>query len=506
MCNVFFSMDRFVIEFSFIKGEYPQDRGLACVFSVVQNQNQPVLDYLRQHAHYDTIIAPLVDTFEFSGKSNALVSTCDLSHGVNVILCGLGPKDGVDQEAIRKAAGLIYGRCLQLRVETLVVHLDDFLLDPSCLKAFVEGILLACHVDDRFKSKKDELRHLLKRVCFVNAVEDDKAIAWARHIVHGVILAKELVNGPANHVTPAKLAQTAQELASHYPLTAKILEREDCQKLDMGAYLSVTNGSDLPPKFIHLCYKPRQLDPSSRFKKIAIIGKGITFDSGGLNLKVGPARIEDMKDDMAGAAAVLGVADIVGSIQPNKEIHFIIAATENMINGKATRPGDIVTASNGKTIEIDNTDAEGRLTLADALVYAEKLDVDAIVDLATLTGAMIVALGERIAGLFGTDKGLSDELLEAGKRTGEQLWPMPLEASYFEESMQSVVADMRNAGDRNGGGSIVAAMFLKEFVDHTPWVHLDIAGPVAVKKPWFYHRAGATGFGVRLLADWILNH
>ena len=298
-------------------------------------------------------------------------------------------------------------------------------------------------------------------------------------------------------VTPEKLADTAADIAQAHGLKLDVLERAQCEQFGMGAYLGVAKASDLPPKFIHLTYTPD--GPPKR--KIAIIGKGLTFDSGGLNLKPSGSGIEMMKIDMGGAAAVLGAAKAIGQIKPNVEVHFISAATENMVSGHAMRPGDILTASNGKTIEVNNTDAEGRLTLADALVYADKLGVDTIVDLATLTGACVVALGDDIAALFSEDEELAQSIASASTLSGEKVWQMPMEDRYFE-GLKSVVADMKNTGPR-AGGSITAALFLKQFVKDTPWAHLDLAGPVWTDKENGYNNPGATGYGVRMLVEWV---
>jgi leucyl aminopeptidase len=281
-------------------------------------------------------------------------------------------------------------------------------------------------------------------------------------------------------------------------MAIEILEQQECEQLGMGAFLGVAKASELPPKFIHITYKPE----GTPKRKVAIVGKSLTFDSGGLNLKVSGSGIETMKMDMGGGAATLGAAKTIGQIKPDVEVHFVCAATENMISGRAMHPGDILTASNGKTIEVNNTDAEGRLTLADALVFAEKLGVDAIVDLATLTGACIIALGDDIAGLWSTDEQLGNQIKDAAQKAGEKFWEMPMEEKYFE-GLKSPIADMKNTGPR-GGGSITAALFLKQFIQETPWAHLDIAGPVWADKQNGVNNSGATGFPVRTLVNWVL--
>jgi len=264
----------------------------------------------------------------------------------------------------------------------------------------------------------------------------------------------------------------------------------------MGAYLAVSQGACEPPKFIHLTYKPK----GEVKKKVAVIGKGLTFDSGGYNLKAGPgSMIEMMKFDMGGSAATLGAAKAVGALQPDGvEAHFIVASCENMVSAEAMRPGDILTASNGKTIEVINTDAEGRLTLADALIYAEEtVGAEEIVDIATLTGAMIVALGPLYAGFWTSDDEMTESLKESFKTTGEKAWHMPL-AMEYAEALKSPIADLKNIGGK-GGGSITAALFLKEFVKKAKWAHVDVAGPVWSDK------SGATGYGVKSLTDWVIK-
>ncbi len=350
----------------------------------------------------------------------------------------------------------------------------------------------------RFKSEPDQ-NGKIESVELLGLVGQEAAIQKARQICSGVFLARELVAAPANYVTPITMAETALAIANEHGLEIQILEKEDCEKLGMGAFLGVAQASDLPPKFIHLTYKPQ----GTPRRKLAIIGKGLTFDSGGLNIKGAGSGIEMMKTDMGGAGATLGAAKAIAQLKPDVEVHFITAVTENMISGRAIHPGDILTASNGKTIEINNTDAEGRLTLADALVYTEKLEVDAIVDLATLTGACVIALGDNIAGLWSPNDELADQLLKASGESGEKLWRMPMEEKYFE-SMKSGIADMKNTGAR-AGGAISAAIFLKQFVKDTPWAHLDVAGPVWADKENGYNGAGATGYGVRLLVDWVMS-
>nr|CAD1827817.1 unnamed protein product [Ananas comosus var. bracteatus] len=298
----------------------------------------------------------------------------------------------------------------------------------NAASAIASGTVLGVHEDSRFKSESKKIQ--LKAVDIIglgSGLELDQKLKYASDVSSGVIFGKELVNAPANVLTPGALAEEASKVASTYSdvFTATILDAEQCKELKMGSYLAVAAASSNPPHFIHLRYTPPNGDVK---RKLAIVGKGLTFDSGGYNIKAGPgSMIELMKFDMGGSAATFGAAKAIGQIKPpGVEVHFIVAACENMISGTGMRPGDIVTASNGKTIEVNNTDAEGRLTLADALIYACNQGVEKIVDLATLTGACIVALGPSIAGFFTPNDDLAKEIVAASEISGEKLWRMPL--------------------------------------------------------------------------------
>lgn len=449
----------------------------------------------------------LVAEAGFKGEANSSVQArVGGQAGIRkVMLIGVGKPEQVSLDSWRKAAAAAVKWATQQRCASLAL---DFGTDHDleAVWAIAEGILLSSHRDERFKSKpsQPEAGVKLTDITLLNHQPEhaDSQIRLATQVVSGVILARELVSAPANLVTPSTLADTALAIAAEYGerFRAKILDREDCEQLGMGAFLGVAQASDLPPKFIHLTYHPSE--PPKY--KLAIVGKGLTFDSGGLNIKAGPgSSIELMKIDMAGSAAALGAAKVIGQIQPPAiEVHFIVAACENMISARAMHPGDILSASNGKTIEVNNTDAEGRLTLADALVYADQLQLNAIVDLATLTGACIVALGEEIGGLWSSDDGFAQAIAQAAAKAGEKFWQMPLEESYMDQ-LKSVVADYKNTGSRSGG-AITAALFLKQFVTNTPiWAHLDIAGPVWSDKESGYHNPGGTGYPVRTLVNLI---
>ena len=444
-------------------------------------------------------IAELIAETEFKGKPGSTASTRLAGSPRKLILVGLGKLDAFNLEALRRSSAAAAKLAKRERCKAFGVSFPIWNTDPAATtQAIVEGIELSLYKDRRFKSEPDDSAKI-ESIELLGLVGQEAAIERARQICSGVFLARELVAAPANYVTPITMAETALAIANEYGLEIQILEKDDCEKLGMGAFLGVAQASDLPPKFIHITYRPE----GTPRKKLAIVGKGLTFDSGGLNIKGSGSGIEMMKTDMGGAGATFGAVKAIAQLKPDVEVHFISAVTENMISGRAIHPGDILTASNGKTIEINNTDAEGRLTLADALVYTEKLGVDAIVDLATLTGACVIALGDNIAGLWSPNDELANQLLKAGEQAGEKLWRMPMEEKYFE-SMKSGIADMKNTGAR-AGGAISASLFLKQFVKETPWAHLDVAGPVWTDKDNGYNSAGATGYGVRLLIDWVLS-
>lgn len=447
-------------------------------------------------------ISDLIAETDFKGKADSIFTT-RLSKDSPIrklAIVGLGKKDKFNLDTLRRTAAAIAKQAKKERCDTVGISLPK--AEKSSEKvasALTEGAILGLHKDIRFKSKTEENGDYPQIIDILGLGSQETAIQQAEAICSGVILARELVAAPPNECTPETMAATAQALASEYGLELEILEEAQCKELGMGAFLGVAQASDMPPKFIHLTYKPQ----GTPRRKLGIIGKGLTFDSGGLNIKVAGSGIEMMKTDMGGAGATFGAAKAIAQLKPDVEVHFISAVTENMISGKAVHPGDILKASNGKTIEVNNTDAEGRLTLADALVFTDKLGLDAMVDLATLTGACVIALGDDVAGLWSPDDKLAEELLQASEASGEKIWRMPLIEKYFE-GLKSHLADMKNTGPRPGG-SITAALFLKEYVEKTPWAHLDVAGPVWTDKDKGYNSTGATGYPVRTLVSWVLS-
>eukprot|EP00611_Tribonema_gayanum_P025608 TRINITY_DN5875_c0_g1_i1.p1 TRINITY_DN5875_c0_g1~~TRINITY_DN5875_c0_g1_i1.p1 ORF type:complete len:612 (+),score=247.88 TRINITY_DN5875_c0_g1_i1:89-1837(+) len=442
-------------------------------------------------------IAALIagEAFKGGAKASASAIVAGSARVKRVGVVGLGKANDVKAAAYEGLGGAVAALARGAKCESAAVVLPAEAGAAEVAKVS-EGVLAGLYVDGRYKTGDNAEKPLkLKQLHLLSAAGTDADVTAGARIAAGVNLARDLVNAPPNYLTPAAMADTAVAIAQEHSMECEILEEEQVRELGMGAYLGVSQGSVLPPKFIHITYRPA----GDIKKKVALIGKGLTFDSGGYNIKAGAgSMIELMKFDMGGAAATLGAAKVIGALAPESvEAHFIVAACENMISDRAMHPGDILTASNGKTIEVLNTDAEGRLTLADALVFAEKLGVDAIVDSATLTGACIVALGPDYAALYSSDETLAKDLMDASTETGDKAWRLPLPAEYVE-MIKSKVADLKNIGGK-GGGSITAALFLKEFVKDTPWAHIDMAGPVWSDK------AGATGWGVRLLSNWVLK-
>ncbi|MBK9618425.1 MAG: leucyl aminopeptidase [Candidatus Obscuribacter sp.] len=310
-------------------------------------------------------------------------------------------------------------------------------------------------------------------------------------------MARALIAEPPAYMTPSRLALEARRIAKDHDLDIKVMDQTQIEKLGMGSFLGVAKGAKEPPKFIVLKY-----NKAKSKKTVALVGKGITFDSGGLSLK--PAQsMEHMKYDMAGAAAVLGAMQVIGQLKPKVSVMAVIAATENMPGDNALHPGDVLVSMNGKTIEVNNTDAEGRLILADAICYALREGADEVIDIATLTGAVVTALGRVAAGIMGHDD-LAQKVMESGKEHGEKFWQLPLFEEY-KEGLKSDIADLKNAGSRGEAGSSSAGMFLKEFTESKPWVHLDIAGVGWIDRDKDELNKGGTGFGVRTLSQYVLN-
>lgn len=459
-------------------------------------------------ASVDEALGDLITNFvikkdKFRGKFNTtyLLQTYGKIPANKVLVTGLGEKDKFTSNRLRELSAKIIQKVSGIKAKKVCIDLGKLPLDASVSGQVVaEGALIAEYSFDKYKSKKEEDNDKIEE--FILVEKDSQkftklktGVEKGEKIATTMTFARNLANEPSQYVTPAKLADIAKKIEG---VKTKIYEKDDIERMEMEAFIAVSKGSDEFPKFIHMKYTPH--NPK---KKIAIIGKGITFDSGGLDIKPASSMLT-MKDDMSGAACTLAVMDALKLFNPQVEVHGIIAACENMPGGSAYKPGDILTAKNKKTIEVDNTDAEGRLTLADALCYASELGVDEIIDIATLTGACLVALGTQAAGIMGNNQDLIDKLIKIGDENGERLWQLPMYEEY-KEGLKSDVADMKNTGSRYGGAS-AAGVFLQEFVkEGINWAHLDIAGVAFLEKPQKEFAKGATGAGVRTLINYILS-
>jgi leucyl aminopeptidase len=424
------------------------------------------------------------------------VITLPGENGTTVIAVGVGAARDVTPDVIRRASGSL-ARAAARRT-SLVSHVLAAVEDGDrvvAAQAAAEGALLASYRFTRFKS--DPKPSALTSITLVGSGGKRVASAVDRGIAvaEAVAFARDLVNTPPGDLTPAVLAKAAVDVAERVGLTVEVIDEKQARKLGLGGIVGVGQGSDNPPRLVKLTYEPAKAARAT----LAFVGKGITFDSGGLSIKPADGMMT-MKNDMGGAAAVLAAMSVLPSIAPSTRVHGYLCAAENMPSGKAIRPGDVLKISNGTTVEVLNTDAEGRLVLADGLAMAVRDGADAIVDLATLTGACVVALGDKVAGRMSNHDGWSQQVQDAADRAGEALWPLPLPKEY-RKLLDSDVADIKNVSGGRNGGALTAGLFLQEFVSGKPWVHLDIAGPVMTGEESGFTAKGATGFGVRTLVE-----
>ncbi len=437
----------------------------------------------------------------FEGKAGQVEIVSGSQYPIAVV--GLGIATQVCLNEVRKA-GAVLARAAT-RMQRITVSITDAVTNNlernKMLTALAEGIVLGAYSYGDFKSehKPNELSRV--SVIGPGGKAANAALEQGWRVAEAVCLARDLVNEPGGSLTPIKFAKIASEVAEREGLGVTVLDLKAIRKAKMGGLLGVNRGSEQPARFVEMTYTP-DAQVQSR-GSVALVGKGLTFDSGGLSIKTGTGMMT-MKYDMSGGAAVLGVMSAVAAVRPPVQVTGYIPMTDNMLGGDATRPGDVLTMASGKTVEVLNTDAEGRLVLADALERACATDPDAIVDLATLTGACMVALGPKLAGLMGNNEAWLTQLDSAAERTGERVWRLPLPKDY-KSQLDSSVADVKNIGGPHGG-ALTAGLFLSHFVDEQiPWAHLDIAGPAFTEAEDGEISKGGTGFGVRMLLDALAN-
>jgi leucyl aminopeptidase len=477
----------------------------------VQNTNGVVLSEMAKEA--DSLLEGLLKEIcadgAFKGNLGEMTTVYTMGRmtAKRVLLVGLGSLDTLNAQALRRASATSSRHLQHTGAHNIALALaqDGASVETNAgAQAQVEGALLGLYTFKKYQhaDDKDEEQGVEKVWLAAGKGSTDglaEAIRRGSALAEATNFARDLVNEPPNILTPTELANRSAAMSSQLGLECEILDRPQMQELGMGGLLAVSQGSAEPPKFIILRYRGAS---KSTAKGMALVGKGITFDTGGISLK--PAeRMDEMKGDMAGAAAVIGAMQAIASLKPDVNVTALVSTTENMPSGTSYRPGDILRIMNGKTIEIVNTDAEGRLVLADALSYAAKEGLSPIIDVATLTGAVVVALGNTMAGLFSNDSVLTEEIVAAGKAVGEKFWPMPMDEEYGEQ-IKSEIADIKQTGGR-AAGSVTSAKILEHFVGDAKWAHLDIAGTSYVdsKKP--HQEKGATGMAVRTLAELALR-
>ena len=435
---------------------------------------------------------------KFEGKYGEIYKLPLIGEDKKIFVVGLGKQADFSYSKIRNLTAKVVRACgSNIKKVVSILHGAGVagLCPQLCAQMIAEGAISGTYSFDKYKSEKKE--NSIKE--FVIAEIDDEKYKKAKKgieegliVAQSVNMARDLINESSQYLYPETLAQFAVENSN---VKTTVYNKEQIKEMGMNAFLAVGQGSIHEPKFIHMEYKPQ--NPK---KKIAIVGKGITFDAGGLDLKP-PSSMLTMRDDMSGAAAVITTMKAISELKPDVEVHAIVAACENMPSGSSYKPGDVIIAKTGRSIEIDNTDAEGRVTLADALAYAEELGVDEIIDIATLTGACMVALGTVASGIMGNNDKKIKEFIDVAKQTGEKFWQLPMDEEYGD-TLKSDIADTKNTGGRMGGAS-AAGIFLSKFIKNTPWIHIDIAGTAFIDKANDEGIKNATGIGVRSLIKYI---
>jgi leucyl aminopeptidase len=438
---------------------------------------------------------------DFSGKAgqSVTVHTAGKVKPSIVLLVGLGPADQIGYAELRRLAARGARHANAARCSTMSVAVPEGIDSDDAERALAEGAVLGSYRFEQFKTDEYKAKFPLEKVAVLTTKKVNAALREYMHVGQrrgeAVVIARDLINTPPNELYPETLAAYAKQVAADGKaagLSCKVFGPKQVRDKGMNLLNAVGQGSSRGAHFVHMSYRPPN-SKGKQLKRLVFVGKGITFDTGGICLKPAP-NMDEMKGDMGGAANIVALMAAVAVVQPNAEIHGLIASAENMPDGASYRPGDVFTSLNGKTVEIINTDAEGRLALADALAYGVALEPDFMLDNATLTGACVVALGPTVSAYFSNRSELSDAIGTAAKRAGEAMWHMPL-VEDLREQLKSEWADVKHMGDR-WGGSITAALFLREFVGDTPWIHVDIAGPSMAGKSYDIYTKGGTGHGV----------
>lgn len=452
------------------------------------------------------LISRVIKNEEFAGKPGETAYFHLSGKGMKsdrLLLIGCGDRDEYKATQISQMAGTAVRFLRSKNAKTVAIAPRADGETEKVAQTVMVGAIMGLFEPDKYRTQNKEERQL-DRITVVIEGGDKKAVQQGaergRIIGEAANFTRDLANEPGGHLTPTILAQRAQKVAKQFGLSIDVLDQRQMEKLGMGSLLGVSRGSEEPPKLIVMKYEPSKARRRKQNGLLALVGKGITFDSGGISLKPGE-NMELMKYDMTGAATVIGAMQAIAQLQPSIPVLGVAPCSENLPSGRATKPGDVLTAMTGTTIEVINTDAEGRLVLADAIAYAKKLGATQIIDMATLTGAVSIALGDVNTAILGTDQALIDKVIEAGKSVGEKFWQLPLDPEYTNQ-IKSDIADIKNVGGKKAG-TITAAAFLKEFAGDTSWAHLDIAGTAWGDTAQPYRSKGPTGVAVRTLIEFI---
>ncbi|MEM9412812.1 MAG: leucyl aminopeptidase [Planctomycetota bacterium] len=461
----------------------------AIVLGIYQDQDLSGAALELDQAH-DGRISNLINQGVISSERYATTPLIGLEKASTpvVLVVGLGKSDEIEPALAYRAAGTAAMTLAKKELDTIAYYLD---VEP--IPAAIAGSIVGCVGQDLFRSEKKI--HTFKRILWANA--EDSLLQKGRHLGESMNLTRRTVNLPAGDIYPESFAEECEKMALETGMEIEIWDEKKLAKENCGAFLAVAQGSDKPPRLVIMKYKGT--DESAA--PMALVGKGVTFDSGGLSLKPSASML-DMKCDMTGAATVLGTMNAIAKLKLPVNVYGLVGLAENMVSGNSYKLGDVLRSRNGKTIEVHNTDAEGRLVLADTLDVAVDLGVQRIIDLATLTGACMVALGRDTSGVMTNDQEFCDQFLGACQRVGESAWQLPM-FSFYGQQIQSKVADIKNVGDGRWGGAITAGKFLEEFVKDVPWVHIDIAGPSFQEQPKSWIDAGASGCMVAALVDYL---
>ncbi len=457
-------------------------------------------DFSRLDGALNGALARLAQQADFAGRTDQILecTTLGLMPQSRIVLVGLGSSDAIRVPELRSYAATA------VRVAANANASKVALLVPRNTpaehwRAIAEGAALGAYRFNKYFTKEPRPRKALETITLCGASNNQalrKTVELGVQVAHAVALCRDAVNEPSNVLTPSNFVARAVDVARRHTMKIKILDKRGIERTGMHLLAAVGRGSANEPKFVHMTYSPK----GRSNKRVVFLGKGLTFDSGGLCIKPA-AGMDEMKNHMAGAAAVLGLMDALGAVRPKAEVHGLFVLAENMPDGNAYRPGDVIGSLDGRTVEIINTDAEGRLALADGLAYAQRLRPDLIVDAATLTGACMVALGKTCSAYYATDDDLAEQWRTAASEAGESFWRMPLLAE-LRDQLKSDIAAIKHTGDR-WGGSITAALFLREFVGNVPWIHCDIAGPVVADRPKDFYPKGATGHPVLTFLSFV---